>query len=131
MLWETQILPPALRCSATVTHVHPWRLSGHSIEVTEEKGGSEFGYLSQRIPNPCFTLPQTGSTKQKMSEQPMTATHNGPNLPGPPRCGRVAAGRPGEYKVTALSAIHTWFVRTSRSLYIRGAGAHVSTLQQC
>ena len=40
MLWETQILPPALRCSATVTQVHPWRLSGHCIKVTEEKGGS-------------------------------------------------------------------------------------------
>ena len=63
-----------------------------------------------------------------MSGQPMTATQDGPNLLGPPRCGRVAACRPGEYKVTALSAIRTWFVRASRSPYIHGAGAHVSAL---
>ena len=63
-----------------------------------------------------------------MSGQPMTATQDGPNLLSPPRCGRVAASRPDEYKMTALSAIRTWFVRTSRSPYIHGAGAHVNTL---
>ena len=60
-----------------------------------------------------------------MSEQLVTATQDGPNLLGPPRCGAVAVGGRGEYKVTALSAIRTWFVRISRSPYIRGAGAHV------
>ena len=54
VLWESQALPPALRRSVTVTQVHPWRLSGRCIKITEEKGGSEFGYLSQHIPNPCF-----------------------------------------------------------------------------
>ena len=75
MLWETQILPPALRCSATVTQVHPSRLSGHCIKVTEEKGGSEFGYLSQRIPNPCFTLTETGSTKHTHTPIPLHSPH--------------------------------------------------------